>query len=386
VDDLYERLNHVKYQDGNLCVDGLRNKELVLATVAAAASPTRLVLTPRARRRQSNNTPVAMMSMPDSRALASAQPPSTPSPFDVRPGLQRLARELLAQAHAVFASFNKVCAEVEDMHAVLGAVDGLDGSPAACRARQPMLETAAAQLSALHGRLMTAAVANLQLAVAASFGEARRPIEEALLCGMAAVGGGGVEALAAADRNAVDRVCQWQWRPRALIGHMQTAAPATVVVARDVFRSASAATADSAFGDSGDAVDKSEARGRLERLLKMLCSRGAWVRVVDPPLAERLAIAASGSRAVDDVAGVLRAAGTIDGVIVDTVFMAPDRFQYVLAHTDAATHLPMRRTTGATAAVVMRFANGVSLQCFPPRAAAIAGRRPTSIACTGRVR
>jgi hypothetical protein len=25
VDDLYERLNHVKYQDGNLCVNGLRN-------------------------------------------------------------------------------------------------------------------------------------------------------------------------------------------------------------------------------------------------------------------------------------------------------------------------------------------------------------------------
>jgi hypothetical protein len=30
VDDLYGRLNHVKYQDGTLCVDGLRNEELVL--------------------------------------------------------------------------------------------------------------------------------------------------------------------------------------------------------------------------------------------------------------------------------------------------------------------------------------------------------------------
>jgi hypothetical protein len=31
VDDLYERLNHVNYREGNLCVDGRRNEELVLS-------------------------------------------------------------------------------------------------------------------------------------------------------------------------------------------------------------------------------------------------------------------------------------------------------------------------------------------------------------------
>jgi hypothetical protein len=38
VDDLYERLNHVKYQDGTLCVDGLRNEELVLPVFLSVGS------------------------------------------------------------------------------------------------------------------------------------------------------------------------------------------------------------------------------------------------------------------------------------------------------------------------------------------------------------
>jgi tetratricopeptide (TPR) repeat protein len=47
VDDVYERLIHVKYRDGNLCVDGLRNEELVFIVLSAVLAVVELCAFPR---------------------------------------------------------------------------------------------------------------------------------------------------------------------------------------------------------------------------------------------------------------------------------------------------------------------------------------------------